>query len=402
MWDLNKIPIYNEENKSHQLECLKTLEKHEKSLKFLEKIPGGFCSISNDDDIIVWSEEGEFKRSIARIQKEYTHGILCVNNFIIVAGPSSPFLIAYQYDQENKTAKTLGQSDITHKDIVTSLFNISNDRFVTGSKDQTIIVWCSKTLSPLYQQHCKNSINYLFPICSGDFLLATINKGFSIFDTTKGGSTMLEFSPSSKEDSNYIEINGAITLYNNTKILTWAGSRVSVWNWPHEIMYNGNTNSNNNLNSSFNGNQNSGSGQSLSNSFYGAFSLSGSIGNSNNNNNNNNGINSLNSSNSNNNKNKLKLPVRPTFIGDMKGHTESITCVSILSDNSIATGSLDNTIILWKDGKYQSETRTCVANFLLNDFHAKNNVQYIEHYADDQEKIVLIQESYSVDESNFD
>ncbi|EGC33250.1 hypothetical protein DICPUDRAFT_88866 [Dictyostelium purpureum] len=333
IWDLNKAPIFHQMNKSYYLEASKTLEIHKSSLKFLEKIPNGFCSVSNDDDLIIWSEDGELTKNIVRKYKEYTHGILCVNSYILVAGSSSPFLVAYKYDSQNEPAKTLGET-ITHKDCISSLFNVSSKHFVTGSKDQSIIIWDSETLSPIHQLYCKQPINYLYPI--NNFILATIKKGFSIFDIMNG-TTVLEHVPTEIEDNTTTELNGAVTLYDHTKILTWADHRVSVWNWPYESV----------------------------------LGTSGSVYN----------INNLNSSGGG---NKKRVPLKPTFIGDMKGHTDYINCVTVLSENSIATGSSDCNIILWKDGKVQSESRTFLSNH-MNDSYAKTSSQYIEHYIDEQQ-----------------
>ncbi|KAF2072538.1 hypothetical protein CYY_006155 [Polysphondylium violaceum] len=305
MWDLSKPAIYNQETKSFHLESSKTLDKHQKSLKFLEKIPNGFCSASNDENLIIWDEQGEFKRYIVRIQREYITSILCVNNFIIVSGSTAPFLIAYKYDSQNETPKTLGK-EITHKDCVNCLMNLSARNFITGSKDNSIIIWDSYTLQPLHQRYCKSSISYLYPI--KNFILVTIFKGFSIFDMN--GNSILEYYPS--DGSLTTELNGAITLYDNTKIVTWADTRISMWSWPYEL-------------------------------------LGGK---------------------------KTKYPLRPTLIGDLKGHTDYINSLTILDDNSIATGSSDCNIVLWKDGRIQSMNRNSISNRMYNEMNSRYNPLY--------------------------
>ncbi|KYQ92716.1 hypothetical protein DLAC_06720 [Tieghemostelium lacteum] len=316
IWNLSRSTTYNEITKSHHLDSSKTLSKyHQRGLKFLEKIPGGFCSASNDEDLVIWNEDGEYIRNIVRIHKEYIHGILCVNNYIITSS-SNPYLVAYRYDGQMEAPKQLAD----HKDCVNCLMNISDRHFVTGSQDRSIILWDSLTLVPVYQQQCHASINYLFPI--KNYILATINKGFSIFDMK--GKTLLEYKP--QDEHSCTEMMGAITLYDNTRILTWADTRVTFWSW---------------------------------------------------------NINDFNPK-----RNKI---LKPQWIGEMKGHTSYINCLTVLEDNSIATGSSDCNIILWKDGKYQSAIRNMIVSASLFEWDLFNNSERDEDFdkVESADEIVL-------------
>ncbi|EGG13760.1 hypothetical protein DFA_11521 [Cavenderia fasciculata] len=346
MWDLstNNVMI-DPVTKMTYIEPFKLIPKtHNESVKFLEKIPNGFCSASNDDVLLLWKENGDFERSITRIQNDYINGILCVNNnYILTAGSTIPYLVAYKLDEVNVPAKTLSGP----VGCVNCLMNISDKYFVTGSRpseeapqtpggnsstvsppvqppqppttpaaaaansktspkkktdpDKTIIIWNASDFSIAASVSTERPISYLYKITE-NFLLATIYKGFGIYDLN--GTLVLEYLPEDPDSTT--EINGAISLYDNTRLISWADVRLSVWCWNLKDI---------------------------------ELSLQ--------------------------QQNKKRTVVKPIMIGEMRGHTDYMNCLTVLDDHSIATGSSDKQIILWKDGKYQSSIRNHLAGVSL-------------------------------------
>eukprot|EP01133_Synstelium_polycarpum_P015757 gene15757-18724_t len=210
MWDLSNSST--EVSKCFNLEAFKTLVKHKENVKFLERIPGGFCSASNDENLFLWREDGEFEREIARIQNDYLNGILCVNNnYILTAGSTSPFLVAYKLGSVEVPKSLSG-----HNGCVNCLVNLSATHFVTGSApsdvdakgtlkksvdspklkgkimDKTIIIWSAEDFTQVASISREASVSYLYPI-SENYVLAAIFKGFAIYDIT--GTLMLEYVP---------------------------------------------------------------------------------------------------------------------------------------------------------------------------------------------------------------
>ncbi|GAM17644.1 hypothetical protein SAMD00019534_008190, partial [Acytostelium subglobosum LB1] len=348
MWDLSK-PVYNESSKSYYLEPIRTLLQHVETIKYLEKIPGGFCSASIGDSLHLWFENGDYNRSIAK-SSPCTNAILCVNNnYIVTAESTSPFLIAYRLN-ESLPPMTLGG----HNGSVNCLLNISDKYFVSGSRpsdpdksskanesprlkslisapkpanDKTLIIWSSTDFTQVAHYSCNRSISSLYQITE-NYILATIYKGFGIFDTH--GNLLLEYSPDNPDHKT--EINGALTLYDNTRIITWGDDpKLTMWAWNMRDVET----------------------------------------------------------------KKKSAPLKPIPIGEIRGHTDYIKCVTVLGDHSIATGGSDNTIIMWKDGKDQSSIRNHMAGVSLynhqtnySDFYDEDTNKLQEFKYEDREPII--------------
>ncbi|EFA77774.1 hypothetical protein PPL_09272 [Heterostelium album PN500] len=337
MWDLTKLK-FNEESKLYYIEPILTLEPRTEqrtsgetkvNTTFLEKIPGGFCSASRGGDLFLWTENGELIRKV-ELCNDYINAILCVNGYILTALSTSPYLAAYKLDKSEPAVNLRG-----HEGHVNCLMSMSDRHFVSGSRpnentekstkespkprflsskvshqDKTLIIWNKSDFSQV-ASICDQTISYLFPITE-HYFLATVFKGFSIYDIN--GQLILEQKPEIPE--NETELKGAISLYDNTKIITWSDLRLKMWSW--------------NI---------------------------GQI------------------------ETKKKSILKPLFIGEIRGHTDYINCLTVLDDHAIATGSSDHDIILWKDGKDQTAIRNHLAGVSLYNF--QNTFLLDQNYYDD-------------------
>jgi len=183
--------------------------------------------------------------------------------------------------------------------------------FVSGSLDGSIVVWQSETLAPLrvlefpekYFDDQSLSHGYIFPVnhftlLSYRYLCAAIGRGFRVYDVTQGDCVV------ECKEAHDAAVLRLVPLYKGSRLVSCsADSLIRVWELPKGIR-----------------------------------------------------------SKTHSRRRPKSPPAQPRPMGDMLGHSGAVYDLIALSDNSVASCGADSLVVLWKDGRVQSELRNQAAS----------------------------------------
>uniref|UniRef100_A0A6B2L2Y3 Uncharacterized protein n=1 Tax=Arcella intermedia TaxID=1963864 RepID=A0A6B2L2Y3_9EUKA len=287
--------------------CCKVIKQgHDGGIKCLVALQDGrFCSGGNDKYLRVWTKEGELSGTIERIEAE--ENVTCMlaisNGMVIIA--SSLFLYAYRTDTLRFSHKFT-----IHREPVRCLVKINDETFASGSLDGVVVIWLCPSFSPLKtlnfpntyfvntdnRRHYSHSVNHLLVI-GKRYLGVCIDKGFKIFDTIFGDCVMDRMNAHSSTVHCMLCISGGrrfITASSDAQIKLWGTTKDVDFTADEDPL-----------------------------------------------------------------QHKKRKPVYypPILLGKMFGHTEEVSLLLKVTENSFLSGGHDKMIILWKDANIESHIR---------------------------------------------
>eukprot|EP01114_Cavostelium_apophysatum_P013741 TRINITY_DN3396_c0_g1_i1.p1 TRINITY_DN3396_c0_g1~~TRINITY_DN3396_c0_g1_i1.p1 ORF type:complete len:525 (-),score=127.93 TRINITY_DN3396_c0_g1_i1:58-1632(-) len=311
----------------------KVLRGHEGSVKCIVSLDAErFCSGSNDRHLFIWNLDGEVYRKIERQEEENIHCLLPISGNRLVTGSNSSLLLVYKTD-----TCTYHKMLAYHRESVRCLVKVSANSFASASMDGAIVIWKSDTLAPLkilnnpeeYRNKDKVYIyNVKYLLClSEKYLAAAIGTGFKVYDTMTQ-ECVLEC-----RNAHEAEVNHLISVYDGTRIVSCsADSSIKLWGTTPKF----------NFRSKGTEDQNPrGSSRNVS-----AIQRS----------------------------NRVEC----VCLGEMWAHSDSVNQILFFTENNFASCSSDNSVILWKDGRVESELRNRFASLLLHQQNSDIDVSILK------------------------
>lgn len=304
--------------------CEHTIENaHDGSVQCLTKLESGsetkaslFCSGGNDLHLKVWEFSSSAQTppvllgSMERQEEENLHCLLPISEDRVVTGSNSSFLFVY-----NRRTFQFDKLLAYHRESVRCLVTVNDALFASGSLDGSVVVWQADSLAPLkvldypekyYENHIfTNSINHI-TVLTERYIGAAVGRGFKVFDISTGDCV------AECKDGHDANVTRILSMYNRTRIVSCsADSSIKLW-----------------------GAQLGGTSQKTPASRY-AFG-------------------------------RLRAaPTQPVCLGDMWGHSDAVYDMVALSDSALCSCGADGLVILWKDGREQTEIRNQMAAISL-------------------------------------
>jgi WD40 repeat protein len=352
--------------------CMKSIDNaHQGRIQCLTRIDANrFCSGGNDRFLHIWKNDGTFVGSIERQEEENLNCLLAISGNKLVTGSTSAQLLVYTTDMF-KFCKLLAY----HRESVRCLLNFSYDRFVSAAMDGSIIAWNCDTLTPLYQLEFPDKFKsdnnqYIFSVAhleklGHNYIAACFGRGFRVYDMSTGDCVL------DCINAHEASVSWLIPLYNGTRFVTSAAdASIRLWGTKEEMNFrNLQTNAiSQNLTSLSASSSISSDSSSFEVHSYNSVEEFYSLRN----------IASpqrsrlisqarKNQLRSIKNKNMKKGQFTPILLGEMWAHSRGVNALLPLDEYSFASAASDGLIILWKDGKIESEHRSEYAlKYLLN------------------------------------
>jgi len=293
-----------------------------------------FCSGGNDRYLCIWKNSGELVGTIERQEEENLHCLLAIPKNRIITGSNSSILLVYKTDTL-KFCKLLAY----HRESVRCLININVDLFVSASLDGAIVVWQTETLSPLKKLNYPDkfrsaegrvyiySVHHLLKL-SDSFVAACIGNGFRIYDIYSGDCIM---ECTSAHNANVLQL---ISIYFGTRLVTCsADSSIRIWGSKEQFNF---------RKPPYSNSSRPGSTSRIKS------------------------------------RRSKSVHVHPICLGEMFVHSDSVNALLPLNEFSFASAGHDNLVILWKDGKIQSEKRNQDAKYSLQKYNQFFQELYLE------------------------
>jgi len=312
------------------------LKHHTGSLKCLVEIDSTrFVSGSNDRQLCIWTYIGPSQNGsatykatsvIERQEEENLHCMIPIIGNRLITGSNSSLLFVYRVD-----TCTYEKVLAYHRESVRTLININDKTFASGSMDGGIVLWNSDTLTPFKVLHNPEKyrnenrvyiydVKYLMTL-GEKYLAAGIGNGYRIYDLNTGDCAM------ECKDAHQGELNNLIPLYDGTRIVTSStDSTVRLWGTSQKINF----------------------GKKANEGMIGKYDIYHKVSEP--------SYGELTEK----SKKKRTVKVESICLGEMWGHTDSVNHLIQISESSFASCSSDTTVILWKDGRQESEHRNKV------------------------------------------
>lgn len=214
-------------------QCLAVLEGHEGAVTCLRSLPSlasGFCSAGNDRRILLWDGATALPLgSIERNEEENMHCMIASKHNRLITGSNSSLLFVYN-TEECCFERLLS----FHRESVRCLVNIDDDTFASASLDGAIVIWNADDLVPIRKlcfpdQYVNaekvyfKAVRKLVPL-PRDCLGAAIGTGFKIF-RIESGDCILE-----NEEAHHSEVTGILPLYGAARLVSCStDNSVRVW-----------------------------------------------------------------------------------------------------------------------------------------------------------------------------
>jgi len=309
LWNINTGTCHCTIENAHagSVQCLAKLGSDGKGDTLL------FCSGGNEKLLHLWEHSPNtgasptLRGSMGRQEEENLHCFLPISKNRLVTGSNSSFL--YVYDLSTlKFDKLL----VYHRESVRCLVAVSETSFASGSLDGSVVVWHVDTLAPLkvldypehyYENHIfTSSINHI-TVFSERYLGAAVGRGFKVYDINTGECV------AHCKDAHDANVTRILCMYERTRIVSCsADSSIKLW------------------------------GIRLESSSLTSRSTFGRL---------------------------RSAPTNPVCLGDMWGHSDAVYDMVALSESALCTCSADGVVILWKDGREQTEIRNQIAAISL-------------------------------------
>eukprot|EP01113_Clastostelium_recurvatum_P019342 TRINITY_DN2280_c0_g1_i1.p1 TRINITY_DN2280_c0_g1~~TRINITY_DN2280_c0_g1_i1.p1 ORF type:complete len:672 (-),score=152.04 TRINITY_DN2280_c0_g1_i1:117-2132(-) len=333
-------------------ECLSILSAHQGSVRCLASLSdGAFVSGGNDRQLCVWSVQGELMGTIERQEDENLHSMICISDKTLVTGSNSSMLLVYNTDNM-QCSKLLAY----HRESVQCLVRLSNKLFASASLDGSIVVWQTDGLTPFnilhYPEKYKNdskvfiySVRCLLPLTER-YLAAGLASGWQVYDVLTADCI------TEMRNAHDSDINCLIPLYNGTRLLSCSSdSSIKVWGTPPQgTDFVGRRKNTPTL--PVRGPATPTSSPQLRSQPSPAPVDSRNVGDS---------LRSVITPRSGNKKRKPPPPQQPVLLGEMWGHSEAVLSMLGVSETSLVSCGGDGAVLLWKDGRVQSELRNKLA-----------------------------------------
>jgi len=291
--------------------CIKTLKGHEGSVKCIVPLTGKFCSGSNDRQLLIWKNDGEFSSKIERREEDNIQCLLSISGNRLVTGSNSSLLLVYKIDASKV------QILAYHRESVRCLVRVSSILFASGSMDGAVVLWNTESLTPIKilnnPEKYRNddrvyiyNIKYLLPL-GERYIAAAIGNGFKIYDVDTTDCVM------DCSNVHEAEVTCLVSIYEGLRIVSCsADACIKIWGTSQKINFRSKREKEEEKNSK-----------------------------------------------------KKSHKFDPICIGEMWAHTDCINHLLAFLENSFASCSSDCSVILWKDGRVESELRNVYASAVI-------------------------------------
>ncbi|PRP79750.1 hypothetical protein PROFUN_12612 [Planoprotostelium fungivorum] len=256
-----------------------------------------FCSGGNDHQICVWNYKGLLLQTIdVRNEEENLHTILAIDTLTLVTASNANLLCVYRLETF-KFKKIL----LAHRESVRCLVKISDSYFASASMDGAIIVWSSETLQTHKILNCPIEFRntnkvYIYDV---KFLLPLSEQ----YLAAAIGGNILIYDISSGDclmeakPAHQAEVNFMSLMYQGTKLVSCsADNTIKLWDVSKLLTPRP--------------------------------------------------------------RGRNEKPQPLNIAGELFGHTDSVNQVLTVNDTTLVSCSSDKMVLLWKDGRVESDVRT--------------------------------------------
>eukprot|EP01094_Clydonella_sp_ATCC50884_P004552 TRINITY_DN1358_c0_g1_i2.p1 TRINITY_DN1358_c0_g1~~TRINITY_DN1358_c0_g1_i2.p1 ORF type:complete len:539 (+),score=107.01 TRINITY_DN1358_c0_g1_i2:370-1986(+) len=293
--------------------CRHVLSGHTGSITCLYAMDNEtLCSGGNDSMIYLWRvRDGTAITRIERQEEENLHCLLPIANNSLVTGSNSSFL--YVYDIKTSKHQVLAY----HRESVRCLVSISDTQFASASLDGAIVVWHAQNLTPIKtltypEQYLDGTTKaFLFSVrklvlLSKRYIAAAFGNGFKIFDISTRECIL------SEANCHEGPVTDLIPLYDCRRLVTCSvNGCIRIWGIEQQHPVPALTN--------------------VPDPKQAPLTSS------------------------------MKRNVRAVCFGEMWCHADAVNSLLYMSPSAFASCSHDGTVVLWKDGRVQSQLRLRMA-----------------------------------------